>query len=50
MSDLYQQALDALIAEKGTDVTIADLFMLREAEASVLIEHPELEDEVSDDS
>lgn len=28
---LYQQALDALIAEKGPDVTITDLLMLREA-------------------
>ena len=45
MSDLYQQALDALIAEKGPDLTVGDLFMLREAVASVLLEHPELEDE-----
>lgn len=34
MTDLYQEALEALVAEKGY-ATVADLLMLREAVASV---------------
>jgi len=39
---LYHMALNQLIEEKG-HITVTDLFLLREAVALTLLEHPKLE-------